>query len=88
MNSKKRLTAEGVLAHPWITGQTSEKKFQSSHNDRLRQLQARRKLRRGVQMVLAVNKFSALFREGQPQSVQVAQPRAHAESKGEDSDDD
>jgi calcium/calmodulin-dependent protein kinase I len=99
VNPKKRITAEGVLAHPWIVGQISEKKFQSSHNDRLRQLQARRKLRRGVQMVLAVNKFSSLFRDpstGSTSSNSSASSASHAtpaprqrvESKGGDSDDD
>jgi len=39
------MTAEGVLNHPWITGTISDKTFHASHTDRLRQLQARRKLR-------------------------------------------
>jgi len=98
VNPKKRITAEGVLQHPWITGQASDKAFGSSHNERLKQLQARRKLRRGVQMIMAVNKFSAMFRDasGAPVLVQSrptsVQPHTaqggKADQKGNDSDDD
>jgi len=89
VNPKKRITAEGVLAHPWITGQASDKAFGSSHNERLKQLQARRKLRRGVQMIMAVNKFSAMFREHGVGATGAVKPQARAEEKkGDDSDDD
>jgi len=87
---RKRYTAEQVLAHPWITGQTSEKKFHGSHNERLKQLQARRKLRRGVQMVVALNKFSAMFRQpgGGLAAVPANQQRTVPDSKRDDDDDD
>jgi len=91
VNPKKRYTAEQVLAHPWITGQTSDKKFHGSHNERLKQLQARRKLRRGVQMVMAVNKFSAMFRypEGSGTAAATFQrPAPRPDSKHDDDDDD
>jgi len=96
VNPKKRYTAEQVLQHPWIINQTSDKKFHDSHIERLKQMQARRKLRRGVQMVMAVNKLSAMFRYGQgagqpgllPTRTQQQQPRPRAESKEDDDDDD
>jgi len=87
VNPKKRFTAEQVLSHPWITGATSDKKFHGSHNERLKQLQARRKLRRGVQMILAVNKFSHMFRHDSG-SGPAARPGQRVEKKGADDDDD
>jgi calcium/calmodulin-dependent protein kinase I len=58
VNPKKRLDADGVLAHPWIAGKgASEKKFSEAHTRHLKLLQARNKLRKGVQLILAVNKL-------------------------------
>jgi len=52
------MTAKDVLAHPWIAGKTAPSKaFDSSHSSRLKLLQARRKLKRTVRTIMAVNKF-------------------------------
>jgi len=62
VDPKKRFTAEQVLSHPWISGSAaSSKSFGPSHNLRLKMLQARRRLRRGVHMIMAANKFSGMF---------------------------
>jgi len=53
----KRLTAPELLKHPWITGGASTKSFGSEHAKRLMMMQARRRLRKGVQMIIAINKF-------------------------------
>lgn len=91
VNPKKRITAEGVLSHPWITGKTSDKAFSSAHTQNLKQLQARRKLRRGVQLVLAVNKLSSMFRvtggSATPLPATSAAPKK-PQPKDDDSDDD
>jgi calcium/calmodulin-dependent protein kinase I len=58
VDPKKRMSAKDVLAHPWIAGKTaSSKTFDSSHSSRLKLLQARRKLKRTVRTIMAVNKF-------------------------------
>lgn len=57
-----RFTSAQVLSHPWISGgQASTTAFSASHLARLKAMQARRKLRRGVHMVIALNKFKHLF---------------------------
>jgi serine/threonine protein kinase len=61
VDPKQRYTAEQVLKHPWIAGGATNKAFGADHTKRLRMLQARRRLRKGVQMIIAINKFSNLF---------------------------
>jgi len=64
VDPKKRYTAKQVLAHPWIAGSAgvSAKAFGGGHAERFALLQARRKLRRAVQSIIAVNKFSRVLR--------------------------
>src|ERR1700694_4196096 len=59
VDPKKRYTAKQVLQHRWIAGNVaSDKKFSNEQIKRLKMLQARKRLRRGVQMIIAVNKFA------------------------------
>jgi len=56
------MTAKDVLAHPWIAGKdASTKAFDSAHGNRLKLLQARRKLKRTVRTIMAINKFKFAF---------------------------
>ena len=57
VDPRHRLTAAQVLQHPWITGGASSKPLSEGHTTRLMMLQARRRLRKGVQMIIAINKF-------------------------------
>lgn len=51
----QRYTAKQVLEHPWISGTTaSAKPLGSDYSKRLMMLQARRRLKKGVQMIIAV----------------------------------
>lgn len=53
-----------VLAHPWIAGdKQSTTKFDSSHIDRMKLMQAKRKLRTVVRKVVAVTRFSRALRK-------------------------
>jgi calcium/calmodulin-dependent protein kinase I len=62
VDPKKRYTAKQVLAHPWIAGNAaSDKQFGKKHTQRLRALIARRKLRKGIHLIMAVNKFTLMF---------------------------
>mmetsp|Transcript_12767 Transcript_12767/g.15149 ORF Transcript_12767/g.15149 Transcript_12767/m.15149 type:complete len:333 (-) Transcript_12767:216-1214(-) len=55
----KRITIPQILEHPWISGSTaSTRQFGKAHGIRLRKLQARRKLRKTIQMIIAVNRFA------------------------------
>jgi len=66
VNPEKRYTADQVLAHPWISGgQAPDKPMDPHYAERLKMLQARRRLREAVQMVLAVNKLATNFKTAQ-----------------------
>ena len=75
----QRFTAAQVLQHPWITGGASSKPLSSGHTTRLMMLQARRRLRKGVQMIIAINKFGStvemLQREAQREAAAEEQAR-------------
>jgi len=59
VDPKGRITAEEVLQHPWVRGTTAKgMTFGSSHTLRLKLLQARRKLKRTVRSIMAINKFA------------------------------
>ena len=68
VDPRQRYTAAQVLQHPWITGGASSKPLSEGHTTRLMMLQARRRLRKGVQMIIAINKF------GQPHRPQLQPP--------------
>jgi calcium/calmodulin-dependent protein kinase I len=58
VNPTKRYTAEQVLAHPWIAGtEQSTRNLGDAHARLFKVLQARRKLRKAVQCIIAINKF-------------------------------
>lgn len=63
VNPKQRITPAGILAHPWIKGgdSISDKNIGAHLTDNLRILQAKKKLRRTVQAIIAVNKFKSAF---------------------------
>lgn len=63
VDPKKRYTCEQVLSHPWIAteGVAPSKQFGEDHNRRLKLLQAKRKLRRCVQVLLAANRLSGIL---------------------------
>lgn len=62
VDPKRRLTCDQVLRHPWISGSmASTKSLGSGQVVRLKLMQARRRLRRGVHMIIAANKFTSLF---------------------------
>jgi len=64
VDPQKRLTAKDLLKHPWITsGTATTKSLGADYAARIKTMQAKRKLRRTVQIILAVNKFSELFQQ-------------------------
>jgi len=59
VDPRERFTAEQVLAHEWVKGSTARAEaFPASHTLRLKLLQAKRKLKRTVRSIMAINKFS------------------------------
>lgn len=68
VDPKKRLTPQGVLEHPWISGgKAKSEPIGAGHGKRLKVMQARRILKRGVRTIIAVNRFSrqlSLLAEG------------------------
>lgn len=63
-NPEKRATPEEILAHPWIaSGKASTATIDLA--SRLQLLQAKAKLRKGIQTIIAIQRFiTALQREG------------------------
>mmetsp|Transcript_17622 Transcript_17622/g.31624 ORF Transcript_17622/g.31624 Transcript_17622/m.31624 type:complete len:331 (-) Transcript_17622:1175-2167(-) len=60
----KRISIPQILEHPWISGTAaSTRQFGKGHADRLRKLQARRKLRKTIHIIIAVNRFSHFIEE-------------------------
>jgi len=85
VDPKKRLTAEQVLLHPWVKGSTAKAQaFAPSHTLRLKLLQARRKLKRTVRSIMAINKFShALDRSSAAQAAKDKPAEKAAEKAAE-----
>jgi serine/threonine protein kinase len=52
-----RITPAGILQHPWITSGDTMSRKELGNVRRLKLLQARAKLRKGVQAIIALNRF-------------------------------
>jgi len=90
LDPKKRYSAKQVLSHPWIAGSAAPAKaFGPEYSERFALLQARRKLRRAVQSIIAVNKFSRVLRalEKMPES-ELRAIQSRKVVSGEDSEDE
>jgi len=59
VDPQERYTTAQVLSHPWIQGGASSKPLDAGHSQRLKMLQARRRLRKGVQLIIAINTFGS-----------------------------
>jgi calcium/calmodulin-dependent protein kinase I len=85
----KRLTAAEVLEHPFIKkgSKVSNKGLGTAHCKRLRLLQIRRRLRRGVHLVLAINRFVQIAEEirSSPPSPTVASTTVRSNSDSNES---
>lgn len=60
VDPKKRLTPQGILDHPWVSGgKASAKAIGGGHANRMKLLQARATLRRSVRTIIAMQRFSS-----------------------------
>lgn len=58
VDPEKRATPDELLAHPWISGgEASDKKFGGNYTKRLKLMQSRLHLRKGVKAIIAMNRF-------------------------------
>lgn len=57
VDHKMRLDADAILAHPWISGGGTADKNLPEVTAKLKEFNARRKLKRAGNMVLAANRF-------------------------------
>jgi len=64
VDPKARATPAQVLAHPWISGGVAKTTaFSEGFGSRIALMQAKRIFRRGVNSIIAVNKFVRRFEE-------------------------
>lgn len=63
VDPQKRFSPTQVLNHPWITNSSTSSTPMSGHITRLRLLQAKRRLRAGVQTIIAISKFIKMFED-------------------------
>lgn len=63
VDPKTRLNADQILAHPWIVGDVTPRKNLPTVSQRIKELNARRRLKRATLMVLAATKFSKLLKQ-------------------------
>ena len=69
----KRYSATDVLRHPWVGGENvSTKALCSGYSKRLIALQCRRRLRRGVKVLLAINRFTSALQDEQSAAAAAA----------------
>lgn len=58
VNPEKRLSCDQLMQHPWIGGdEATDNDLGKGFRDRLSRFNARRKLRRGINIIIAVNKL-------------------------------
>lgn len=59
VDPKKRATSDQVLAHPWVSGDVaSDVNLGDGFTNKMRAFNARRKLRKVIHMVMAINKLA------------------------------
>jgi len=62
VDPEKRFTAAQVLSHAWIGGSAaSSAPLSADFSKKLMMFQARKRLKKGVQMIIAINKFSNML---------------------------
>jgi len=62
VSPQKRMTADQLLKHPWIAGDKAKTTQLGSHmTEQLKILQARRRLKRTVKTIMAINAFRNAF---------------------------
>lgn len=62
-DEEKRLSAEQVLQHPWLAHGNASRKELGATLEQLERTQARMRLRKGIQTILAVNKFRHMVKQ-------------------------
>jgi len=62
LDPQQRISATEVLQHPWLrAAKNNTRALGSEHTQRIKLLQAKRKLRRAVQLIIAANKFASIL---------------------------
>ena len=62
MDPKNRLDADGILKHPWISGNKNPEKHMPNTLDAIKEFNAKRRLKRAGYMVIAANRFKNILK--------------------------
>jgi len=64
VDPEARLTPDAILQHPWIVGNVApNKEFSDSYTKNLKEFNARRKLKKAGNMVMAANRFKNIVKK-------------------------
>lgn len=66
VNPKKRYTGKQVLAHSWVQGSASAEPIKGDYMSKIKQFYYRRKLKKGINTILAILKLRDLLYEVDP----------------------
>jgi serine/threonine protein kinase len=70
----KRYTASQVLAHPWVGGKdVSTKAIAGGYSKRLIVLQVKRRLRKAIQVITAINRFARAIEDDRVHAVKESE---------------
>eukprot|EP00455_Lapot_gusevi_P033797 TRINITY_DN3706_c0_g1_i1.p1 TRINITY_DN3706_c0_g1~~TRINITY_DN3706_c0_g1_i1.p1 ORF type:complete len:362 (+),score=105.31 TRINITY_DN3706_c0_g1_i1:64-1149(+) len=82
-----RLDMKGVLAHPWLAeGGASDKQFSADHLQKLRSIQLRARLKKGMNMVRAVTRMSRMLGHHREGSLNLSSLGHHSDDEDFDND--
>lgn len=66
VDPEARLTPDAILAHPWIVGNGAPNiDFPEVYTDKLKEFNARRRLKKAGNMVMAANRFKNILKKKQ-----------------------
>ena len=60
VDAGKRITIDGILAHPWVTGDDTPRTELANVQEKIKKLNATRKLKKATYSIIAANRFKSI----------------------------
>lgn len=61
VDANERITIEGILSHPWLTGEDTPRTELPEVQDKIKKYNAARKLRKAANTIMAANRFKKIL---------------------------